>query len=283
MTFSSSSSSDSNSSSISSSPNLKSLESNLVSNTAYDVYSQLDRASKSSKSFKLERRIVYILSVSCIRGALAYHSSTSKYSFLYGLFHLLLGFLFFAVISLFEFELHDDERRWRYFNTLHSETLAKKRGLPFYLPLLQFPNTENILAWFEIRKLFKDFKGKYDFVRLQIVLICAVFQLLSVCGFSLYWSYFMQGHSVTEVYDHVIGENLLIAFDTFMILLVILDFIAAGVSINSLCSKHAAMLLDEELTRCFALSQASDSTDESELFLTQLITDSIQQIRTLRE
>lgn len=105
----------------------------------------------------------------------------------------------------------------------------------------------------------------------------------------LFLSYFHLNLSVLAVYEYVLGDNSLIAFDAAFCLILLLDMVAEAVSINMIRASHAKLLLDEELHRSFTLnSTALNSTTSSSSAISvdgseRSINDSLSQLRIVRE
>jgi hypothetical protein len=196
-------------------------------------------------------------------------------------FHFLLGLIFFGLSVVMEFELHEDERRWGIFSCLHSMEKCRAKAIPFYVPLATMGrSSRNIVGWYALRGFLRDFKGRFDFVRLETAVGMMVLQIVSVCGFAVYWAYFHHGMSAAAVYDAVIGDNLLVAFDTFLCLSLLLDMVSAALAINRSIGSHTKILLDEELQRSFALTAIDEQNVEGGK---EAIKSSLHQIATIRE
>lgn len=120
-------------------------------------------------------------------------------------------------------------------------------------------------------------KGAFDYARLELLIAFVVVQLMQVSVVPCLWSWLAFNHTALAVYEHVLGSNYLLAFDTAMCLSLLLDMVAAGVSINGTCGAHTTMLQTEELKRAFVLT-ATQSAKEGDQ-----IVDSIHQLKALRE
>jgi len=224
--------------------------------------------------------------VRALVGVYAAHSSGTASlgmltSLLYGVFHLLSGFCFFALAVQTEFELHDDHRRWKVFSSLHSAPACAALKLPFYVPLAHFGrSSNNNQGWYAVRCFLKDLKGKFDFSRLECMVVCIVVQLAMCAGLPLCYSYFTLGQSVAAVFEHVLGSNPLVGFDVALCLVVLLDMVSAGVQINRFCSSHQVALQEQEMQRSFALTNPEA---RQAIGGEQLVADSIHQLKALRE
>lgn len=231
--------------------------------TALQLLKAIDSMAKVNKAATLERRLVWICILCLLRGVLGFYSSRISgtlmnvsifTSLLYGMFHFLIGFIFFGLACMMEFELHEDEQRWNIFTSIISQERCLKQSIPFYIPLASLGKSRNILGWFMIRGFLRDLKGKFDFARMETMIVLILIQMFSIAGLGLYWTYVHLGLPITIVYESVIGENLLVAYDIFLCLLLLLDMLAESVLINKVISSHSKLLLDEELNRSFALS-----------------------------
>lgn len=290
--------------------------------SALEVLRSIDALSKQNKGLLIERRMVWLCLLTLIRGLIAIassHASGSLWStsLLYGAFHWALGFAFFALAVQTEFELHEDARRFKLFSAMHSSTLARKFKLGWTMPLAHFEGSQNIVAWWAIRKFAKEgssfhaqrrlgaeqtiaqclclttiffslwllcclsrdvsVKGAFDFARMQMLISFVVLQVLQVAVVPCLWSWLAFNHSVLAVYEHVLGSNYLLAFDTALCLSLLLDMVAAGVSINRTCGSHTTMLQEEELKRSFVLTSTQSEKEGDQ------VVDSIHQLKALRE
>lgn len=129
--------------------------------TALEVLRSIDALSKQNKGLLIERRMVWLCLLTLLRGLIAIassHASGSLWStsLLYGAFHWSLGFAFFALAVQTEFELHEDARRFKVFSSMHSSTLSRKQKMGWTMPLAHFEGSQNIVAWWAIRKFAKE-------------------------------------------------------------------------------------------------------------------------------
>jgi hypothetical protein len=146
-------------------------------------------------------------------------------------------------------------------------------------PLTMFA-TDCASGWYAIRCYFKDLKGKFDFARVQVLLVCVFVQLATCALLPLSYSYFVLGHSLPCVYAHVIADNALVAFDIALSLSLLIDLVAAGVAINRACGTHTTALQEQEMQRSFALTNPDARVEAGG---EQAVVDSIAQLKALRE
>lgn len=198
-------------------------------------------------------------------------------------FHCISGFAFFALAVQTEFELHDDLRRWAVFSAMHSAAMSSALRLPFHVPLRCYPLSDNLLGWYQVRSYLKDLKGRFDFARMQVLLVAVGAQLVTVAIAPLYISYASAERPVAigALLEQLIAGSPLAAVDTALCLWLLLDMVAAGVAVNAACGRHAAMLQEQELQASFALSSAPrrDRDTGGE----RALKDSIVQLKSLKE
>jgi hypothetical protein len=157
-----------------------------------------------------------------------------------------------------------------------------------------------------------DLKGSFDFARMQVLVVFLFIQLLSSAILPILYSYFQLGHTVMQVYEHVLESNVLVAFDTALCLSLLMDMVserrvspmtrynptlcsrwtllrcmqsvvvqvASGVVINQQCSAHASFLQEQEMQRSFALTNPDARVDAGG---EKDVIDSIHQLKALRE
>jgi hypothetical protein len=199
-------------------------------------------------------------------------------SLLYGVFHLLIGVLFFGLTMLAEWEMHEDSHRWSLFSAVHSVEKARAKHMPFYTPLVQLSDSQNIVGWYSLRVFLRELKGKFDYCRMEVMFGVLLLQVVNISFAATYWHYFHLAQPLSIVYDEVIGDNALVAFDTFCCLSLVLDMLATAVQINQASGGHASMLLDEEMHRSFSLRGGDASMQGHE----GAVTDSIHQLAAVR-
>lgn len=137
--------------------------SRLERTTALQVLKSIDSLAKVNKSVAVERRLVYVAAVCLVRATVGAYSSWCGgggwfTSLLYLAFHFVLGFFFFGLGVLAEYELHEDERRWSVFSAIHSTDQCRAMGIPFTVPLATLGRAQNIVGWYSIRGFLKDLK-----------------------------------------------------------------------------------------------------------------------------
>jgi len=260
-------------------------EGKLQTSNALQLMRSMDSLSKANKPALLEKRLARVFCVCTLRALVGVHAAWTSgsgflTSLLYGAFHLVSGFLFFALATMSEYELHDDQRRWAVFSAIHSAHACRKLHLPFYIPLAHLGRSNNIEGWYRIRCFLKDLKGAFDFARVKVLLVLVLVQLATCALLPLSYSYFILGHSLPRVYSYVLADNPLVGFDVALCLLVLMDLVAAGVTINRACGSHTTALQEQEMQRSFALTNPDARVAAGG---EQAVVDSIAQLKALRE
>lgn len=152
-------------------------------------------------------------------------------SLVLGAHAMLAGFATYGFLSLLAGEYVDDLTRWRAFDTIATPQCGWR------LPL---DSTGNLRAWLSVRTFLRDFKGTYDFTRLQVAQGINVGALALVAAAVAYTQWAVPSASVQSV-------PLVACIDVISLAGLAYWSVNTGVEINEVRLGHTRMLALERV------------------------------------